>query len=163
MMCARLAHAALTLTLGAMPLVAAADPARVESISPGEITALAGKEPLPHREDLLTLTVAGEVLVGDGTGVQAQAGLRFAEAIGVGGGLVAAASGATGFVRFEALGLAINHWALIVHADYRFDDHWIVGAALLVPLRRDSYLRASVASDLDEASLFGFGLEHDLW
>jgi hypothetical protein len=67
------------------------------------------------------------------------------------------------FIRLDALGLAINHWVVLGYADLVLGEGWRLGGAVVVPVRRDSYLRLSAASNLDDGASFGIGLEHDLW
>ena len=71
--------------------------------------------------------------------------------------------GAAGFIRLDAIGLAINHWAFLGFADYLLDDGWRLGGAAVVPVRRDTYLRLSIAAHFDDGAAAGIGLEHDLW
>lgn len=148
--------------LGASP-PASAGGAGPELIEPGAIAPLPSKGVLPRREGVLNLTAGGGLLLGEGlTGGEAFGSLRLAEAVGVGVGVLAGSEVAA-FIRMDAIGLAINHWAFLGYADYVIGGRWRFGGAMVAPIRRDTYLRLSIAADLDGGAGFGLGLEHDLW
>ena len=62
------------------------------------------------------------------------------------------------------IGVAVNNWGFLGYADYHFNDNrWTLGGAMVIPVSRDNYLRLSIASDLDDRTTFGIGLERDVW
>lgn len=134
-----------------------------ELIAPGRTTPLPGKGRLPRREGMASFSLGAAAVIGEGTGGEAFAALRLVEALGVGGGITIAEEGAAAFIRLDAIGLAINHWAFLGFADHVLGEGWRFGGAAVVPLRRDTYLRLSIASNLDDGAGFGIGMEHDLW
>ncbi|HVK78734.1 MAG TPA: hypothetical protein VM734_35785 [Kofleriaceae bacterium] len=134
----------------------------IARLEPGVAAPLPGKGRLPRREGLLVATVGASAFHGDVTGGEAVASLRFAESLGVGAG-IRIADDAGVFLRMDALGLAINHWAFLGYADYVVAGGWAFGGAMVAPLHRDTYLRLSIASSTDGEVAAGLGLEHDVW
>jgi hypothetical protein len=124
---------------------------------------LPGKASLPRREDAVVLAVTGAVLAGDGFGGEVAGEIRLVESFGIGLGARATNLGASPFLRMTPLGLAVNHWSWIAYADLGLTDgSWAFGGAMIVPLRKDKYLRLSVTGQ-DGSTIGGVGLEADVW
>lgn len=148
--------------VGAVVAVSTAAVAEPEPLALGAASTLPGKGRLPRREGIVVATVNAEVFGGASTfGAQGTASLRLVETLGIGAGLRGSADGGA-FVRMEAIGLAVNHWSFLGYADYVIGQSWWFGGAMIAPLRRDSYLRLSVAGNGDGA-MFGVGMERDVW
>jgi len=153
-------------TLGAVAGSASADGLKplggIEPLAPGVASTLPDKGVLPRREGRVVATVGAELFGGPSSfGANAVATLRLAETIGFGIGLRGATGGGP-FLRIEAIGLAVNHWAFIGFADYALSDSW-VGGALIAPLRRDTYVRVAVSADEQGNGSMSLGVEYDLW
>lgn len=154
-------------TLGAVAGSASADGLKpldgIEPLTPGVASTLPDKGVLPRREGMVVATVGAELFGGPSSfGANAVASLRLAEIIGFGIGLRGATDGGP-FLRMEAIGLAVNHWAFIGFADYAFSDGWWVGGALIAPLRRDTYVRVAIGADEHGNGSMSLGVEYDLW
>jgi len=136
----------------------------VDLLVPGEIAPLPPKGRLPRRETLAVLTVGGGALLEDGAaGGEVFTAFRFAEGLGAGVGVSTTSDGEALFVRLDAIGLVINHWAFLGFADYAVSAGWRVGGAAVAPLRRDTYLRVSVVRGVEGDPALGLGMEYDLW
>jgi hypothetical protein len=124
---------------------------------------LPGKAALPRREDPVVFAVAASVLAGDGFGGEVAGELRLVESFGIGLGARATNLGASPFLRMTPLGLAVNHWSWIAYVDLGLvDGDWSFGGAMIVPIRKDKYLRLSVQGQ-DGSTIGGIGLEADVW
>ena len=123
--------------------------------------------PLPPKTQidprLASFSVGGDAIVGETFGAEAYGVLRLLETIGIGLGARATSTSSFGFMRFDALGLAINHWSFLAYADLSTNGNWGFGGAMLVPVRKKNYVRVSLGIDENSQTLFGVGMEHDLW
>jgi hypothetical protein len=147
---------------------AAAETARTlggTALTPGVAEPLPAKDlsRLPRREAGANLTVGADARFGARNGAEGFAELRLLEAWGIGAGVAASDAGAAALLRLSTLGMVINHWGLVGHADYEIGESFAFGAVVLAPVGRDTYLRISVKGDVDGEVSAGVGMEHDVW
>jgi len=156
-------------------LAAVASPARAddapaagEELTPGLASPQPIKAALPLRDNPVVRMVSAELSGGSTFGASALFSSRFWESVGLGLGYRIADDGGL-FLRAEFLGFAFDHWAFVGYADFvARKDIW-VGAAAIIPVFRNNYVRVSLAhvdyssSSMNLNTILSVGMEHDLW
>ncbi|TMQ06023.1 MAG: hypothetical protein E6J90_28800 [Deltaproteobacteria bacterium] len=140
-----------------------------EPLMPGIASPQPVKAALPRRENRAVGVASVELFGGSNFGFTAAFETRVWESFGSGLGIRLADRGGL-FWRFDVGGVSFNHWGVLGYADYVFGhDLWLTGA-VIIPLRGDNYLRATLSQTIwtntmnsTTATTFGVGVERDLW
>lgn len=151
------------------PALADEVPPPSEQLTPGVASPQTVKAALPRRENPAVSVVSADLIGGSHFGLNAALETRVWESFGGGLG-VRLADGGGVFLRFDVMGLTFNHWGVISYVDYVFGKDIMLTGAVIVPLRGDNYIRASLAQSIftnytgwPSTTTFGIGMERDLW
>jgi hypothetical protein len=146
-----------------------APPPPIEQLTPGVAAPQTVKATLPRRENPAVGVVSADLVGGSHFGLNAALETRVWESFGGGLGVRLAGRGGV-FLRLDVMGLTFNHWGVISYVDYVVGNDFLLTGAVIIPLRGDNYIRASLAQSIftnytgwPSTTTFGVGMEHDLW